>query len=55
LPASGRTLERWQTLCDVASHDLSLVKLFEGHAEALAILQELADPEGVGAADVWGV
>ncbi len=58
LPALGRTLERWQILCEVASHDLSLVKLFEGHTDALAILHEL----GSGQADeltetlnVWGV
>ena len=40
-PASGRTLERWKSLAAVASHDLSLVKLFEGHTDALAILKEL--------------
>lgn len=41
LPAAGRTLERWQSLATVAARDLSLVKLFEGHTDALAILQEL--------------
>ena len=41
LPAKGRTLERWQSLAAIAAHDLSLVKLFEGHTDALAILQEL--------------
>lgn len=41
LPATGRTLERWQSLAAVAAHDLPLVKLFEGHTDALAILQEL--------------
>ncbi|MGJ7581028.1 acyl-CoA dehydrogenase [Variovorax sp. RHLX14] len=40
-PAAGSTLERWRSLAAVASHDLSLVKLFEGHTDALAILQEL--------------
>ena len=48
-PGSGRTLERWQMLASVAAHDLSLVKFFEGHTDALAILAELggADaPEG---------
>jgi len=41
VPGSGDTLERWQTLASVASRDLSLVKLFEGHTDALAILTEL--------------
>ncbi|MGJ7510138.1 acyl-CoA dehydrogenase [Variovorax sp. GT1P44] len=44
LPGSGRTLERWRTLAEVAALDLSLVKLFEGHTDALAILQELGAP-----------
>lgn len=41
LPGAGHTLQRWQTLAEVAAHDLSLVKLFEGHTDARAILQEL--------------
>ena len=41
LPGAGHTLQRWQALADVAAYDLSLVKLFEGHTDALAILQEL--------------
>ena len=41
LPGAGHTLQRWQALADVAAHDLSLVKLFEGHTDALAILREL--------------
>lgn len=55
LPASGRTLERWQMLCDVASHDLSLVKLFEGHTDALAILKELGASRPAELAGIWGV
>ena len=39
-PAAGATLARWQALAAVAAHDLALVKLFEGHADALAILTE---------------
>ena len=42
-PASGATLARWRALAAVAEHDLSLVKLFEGHTDALAILQESGD------------
>ncbi len=41
LPGGGRTLDRWRALAVVAAHDLSLVKLFEGHTDALAILAEL--------------
>jgi len=53
LPGSGGTLERWRILSEVAAQDLSLVKLFEGHTDALAIRREL------GAADAapgtrWG-
>lgn len=44
LPASGRTLERWQALACVAAHDLGLCKLYEGHTDALAIMQELNAP-----------
>ncbi|MGI4778542.1 MAG: acyl-CoA dehydrogenase [Janthinobacterium lividum] len=42
LPGAGRTLERWQSLAAVAAQDLPLVKLFEGHTDALAILEELS-------------
>jgi len=40
-PGAGHTLSRWRVLAAVAAHDLSLVKLFEGHTDALAILAEL--------------
>ncbi|MEO8937787.1 MAG: acyl-CoA dehydrogenase family protein [Burkholderiaceae bacterium] len=41
LPGHGATLKRWQALERVARHDLGLVKLYEGHTDALAILQEI--------------
>ncbi|MDN8613677.1 acyl-CoA dehydrogenase family protein [Variovorax ginsengisoli] len=46
-PGSGGTIERWRILSEVAAHDLSLAKLFEGHTDALAIRHELglADAE----------
>ena len=47
LPAQGRTLERWQMFAMVARCDLSLIKLFEGHADALAIMVELGAPTPV--------
>jgi alkylation response protein AidB-like acyl-CoA dehydrogenase len=41
LPGDGKTLVRWRALAQVASHDLALVKWFEGHTDALAIQAEL--------------
>ncbi len=40
-PGYGETLQRWRVLADVAAQDLSLVKLYEGHTDAVAILAEL--------------
>jgi alkylation response protein AidB-like acyl-CoA dehydrogenase len=61
LPAHGHTLQRWQRLAEVAAADVSLVKLYEGHTDALAILAELAEPAdlavtnsiGIGAEQRW--
>ena len=52
LPGRGRTLERWSALATVAAVDLSLVKLFEGHTDAMAILAEVgvAAPRGPSSA-----
>ncbi len=64
LPGSGHTLVRWQALAEVASHDLSLAKLYEGHTDALAILSELevtipaidgATERAEGKPSSWGV
>jgi alkylation response protein AidB-like acyl-CoA dehydrogenase len=54
LPGGGRTRERWAILAGLAGEDLSLARLAEGHADALAILSELraAPPP---AASRWGV
>lgn len=54
LPGSGRTLLRWQVFAAIAAFDLSLVKLFEAHTDAIAIQSEL----GLGApadGSLWGV
>ncbi|WPB55756.1 acyl-CoA dehydrogenase family protein [Xylophilus sp. GOD-11R] len=53
LPGAGRTLDRWRWLAAVAACDLSLVKLFEGHTDALAILAELGGPD-VPPGSAWG-
>lgn len=41
LPGHGRTRIRWAALAALAEEDLSLVRLGEGHADAIAILDEL--------------
>jgi alkylation response protein AidB-like acyl-CoA dehydrogenase len=54
LPGGGRTWERWAVLADLAGEDLSVARLSEGHADALAILAELgAGPPPAGSR--WGV
>ena len=54
LPGSGFTLERWRQLATVAGIDLALLKLYEGHTDALAILHELGTSP-FQAAGIWGV
>ena len=63
-PGQGNTLARWQAFSQIAQHDLSLAKLFEGHTDALAILVELDELDqatdtprtsGAGIAATWGV
>lgn len=45
LPGHGETATRWRGLAAVAACDLSLVKLYEAHTDALAILAELERAE----------
>ena len=54
LPGGGHTLQRWQMLASVAGRDLGLVKLFEGHTDAVAILAELNGP-AAAPGSCWGV
>ncbi|WP_244826770.1 acyl-CoA dehydrogenase [Caballeronia sp. TF1N1] len=54
LPGRGATRERWRALGAVAAFDLALVKLYEGHTDALAILAEL-DEEHHASNEAWGV
>jgi alkylation response protein AidB-like acyl-CoA dehydrogenase len=44
LPGSGSTRERWAAFIELAEEDLSLARLGEGHADAVAILAELEGP-----------
>ncbi|WP_442964691.1 acyl-CoA dehydrogenase [Pseudomonas sp. GCEP-101] len=53
LPGGGDTLRRWQALATVAGADLSLLKLYEGHTDALAILAELDGDALPGTWAVW--
>ncbi len=48
LPGCGHTEQRWSVLASVADEDLALVKLFEGHTDALAILAEIGGPHVAG-------
>lgn len=54
LPGGGQTAQRWSALADLAAEDLSLARLGEGHADAVAILAELCAPRPV-AGSRWGV
>lgn len=54
LPGSGRTRERWAAFAALAGEDLSLARLAEGHADAMAILAELGGPEPPPGS-TWGV
>jgi alkylation response protein AidB-like acyl-CoA dehydrogenase len=54
-PGGGETSERWKCLQVLGSHDLSLARLTEGHADALAILHEAGSesPGGKARLGVW--
>ena len=54
LPGSGRTWERWMAFADLAEEELSLARLAEGHADAVAILAELGGPPPPPGS-LWGV
>jgi alkylation response protein AidB-like acyl-CoA dehydrogenase len=54
LPGAGATRDRWAAFADLADEDLSLARLAEGHADAVAILAELGgSPPRPGSR--WGV
>jgi alkylation response protein AidB-like acyl-CoA dehydrogenase len=54
LPGSGRTRDRLAAFADLAGEDLSLVRLAEGHADAVAILAELGEAQPPPGSR-WGV
>lgn len=53
LPGSGHTLERFQRLAQVGGHDLGLCKLYEGHTDAQAIIEQLGGTPTPGS--TWGM
>nr|WP_315445529.1 acyl-CoA dehydrogenase family protein [uncultured Pseudomonas sp.] len=53
LPGSGHTLERFRHLADVGGHDLGLCKLYEGHTDALSIIEQLGGSPTPGS--TWGM
>lgn len=52
LPGAGDTLRRWQTFSAIAEEDLALAKVYESHADALAILAEFHEDAAPG---LWAV
>ena len=54
LPGHGATRERWAAFSALAEEDLSLARLGEGHADAVAILAELGGPRP-SPGSRWGV
>ncbi|QLQ40373.2 acyl-CoA dehydrogenase family protein [Micromonospora robiginosa] len=55
-PGGGRTAERFRRLAALGRADLTLARLGEGHADALAILAELgASPDPARRREPWGV
>jgi alkylation response protein AidB-like acyl-CoA dehydrogenase len=56
LPSPGKdTAARWSVLEAVARLDVTLVRLAEGHADALAILAEHSADSGLASEGIWGV
>lgn len=54
VPGSGRTLERLLAFVELGAFDLSLARLAEGHADAVAILREAArEPAPRALYGVW--
>jgi alkylation response protein AidB-like acyl-CoA dehydrogenase len=54
LPGSGQTRDRFAAFADLAEEDLSLARLAEGHADAVAILAELGGSQAPPGSR-WGV
>ncbi len=55
LPGAGQTRERWRHLTEAARIDLVGARMLEAHADATAILRELAPSLAPEAGHLWGV
>lgn len=53
-PGGGATWSRWEALAEIGAFDLSVARLSEGHADALAILREAGmEPPPESRLGVW--
>lgn len=52
LPGGGQTAQRWAVLAAAGEHNLTVGRVLEAHADALAILAEAGEPVPDG---TWGV
>ncbi len=52
-PGSGRSMERFRDLAEIAAVDLSLGRLAEGHADALTIIEEAGEQAYPAIYGVW--
>ncbi|WP_218221196.1 acyl-CoA dehydrogenase family protein [Nesterenkonia sp. Act20] len=55
LPGHGDTIARWRRLAGVTAQNTVVGRLYEAHADAVAITAELGQPELVRPGQLWGV
>lgn len=55
LPGRGDTAARWQRLAALTAQNTVLGRLYEAHADAIAITTDLQHPDMVSAGQLWGV
>ncbi|MGJ9406452.1 acyl-CoA dehydrogenase family protein [Nesterenkonia aurantiaca] len=55
LPGRGETQARWRRLAGITAQNTVVGRLYEAHADAVAIGTDLGYPELVSAGELWGV
>lgn len=55
LPGRGDTEARWRRLAGITAQNTVVGRLYEAHADAVAISTDLGHPELVSTGDLWGV
>jgi len=55
LPGRGETESRWRRLAGITAQNTVVGRLFEAHADAIAITTDLGCPDLVGTDQLWGV